>query len=249
MDMASKFEQMAIFRVLQGVQYQQSHASFQLARWPLDDNGDDSDPISFLKDCYRGAYMDSSLVIEVVGAKHLPAADLSGKSDPYVTLDLNGMKYSTNVVRSSLQPTWNETFSFQDQSLGVWEEQHLRVEVYDWAVFGEADLLGYCNVDVSAMAKLQPPKMTAGEAEMGEAWFALRNEGRVVMGQHDDILRADGRFEESEVCLRFRYTPAIGRYVQVGIMEARNLPPKLTGVDEYRACVLNLHLVTMYDFQ
>ena len=231
MDMAEKHDQMIVFRVLQGVVFQREHISFNLSRWPVDSPTEENDPMEFLKDCYRGQYVNSLLVVEVVKARHLPSSDLSGMSDPYVTLNLNGMKRTTRVVKSSLAPVWNETFEFDDQSLGVWEGQSLMVEVYDWDMVGDADLLGTCSIDISALASIQPPVYSVDEeVKMGQAWFPLRNEdGRLVQGQHDTEKRLENRLEDSELFLRFRFTPAIGRFVEIGIMEARNLPAKLQG--------------------
>ena len=225
MDIAEKFDQLVVCMLLRGVIQQREQMPMELEAWPADVIDAKDDPLAFLKENYRGQYSGSRLVVEVVGARHLPKADVTGLADPYITLNLNGMKYTSKVVKRSLEPVWAETFVFDDQSQGVWEGQHVTFQVFDWDLLGESDLLGSFRVDISSMAKLQPPQITRDEAEMGRAWFPLRTEeGRIVQGQHDPAKLADGRLEDSEVCIRFRFTPAVGRYVQIGIMEARNVP-------------------------
>lgn len=53
-----------------------------------------------------------ALVVTVVEARNLPAADLNGKSDPYVQLTLKNVVHKTKVVKATLNPTWKETFTF-----------------------------------------------------------------------------------------------------------------------------------------
>ena len=220
LDVAEKFDQMLICRILRGVIHQQQELPFTLDTWPSD-IVDETDPMAFLKDRYRGNYADSLLVVEVVGARHLPKSDVMGLSDPFFNLELNGVKHATRVLKKTLAPMWNETFQFDDQSLGVWAGQKIKCEVYDWDYVGDSDLLGSFHVDVASIVQLQP----LDSDEMGEAWYPLRNEdGKIVRGQHDPQKLVLGQLEDSEVCLRFRFTPAQGRYMEIGIMEARFVP-------------------------
>lgn len=222
LDMAEKFERGDIVRVLKGVRMQQQQQPFVLDNWPSD--YDEDDPIVFLKDRYRGQYKDSLLVVQIVKARHLPKSDAMGLSDPFVEINLNGMKHCTKVVKHSLQPSWDETFSFDDQSLGVWVGQEMKFEVYDWDFVGDSDLMGSCKVDIANMAKSQPP----ASDKMGQMWLTLRDEDdKIVYGQHDPEKLRAGELQESQVLVRYRFTPAAGRFLEMGILEARNVPSRL----------------------
>lgn len=55
-------------------------------------------------------------VHSVVEAKNLLAMDYNGKSDPYIvfslTQDQHKQKYKTKVISESLNPVWDESFTF-----------------------------------------------------------------------------------------------------------------------------------------
>jgi len=53
------------------------------------------------------------LVVELVGARGLRNADTCGKSDPYASVEIDGVpasKRTTKVINETLEPNWNETF-------------------------------------------------------------------------------------------------------------------------------------------
>ncbi|KAF2303798.1 hypothetical protein GH714_023480 [Hevea brasiliensis] len=82
------------------------------------------------------------LSVNVVAAENLPAADLMGKADPYVVLQMkkSDTKVKTRVVNESLNPVWNQTFDFV-----VEDALHdmLILEVWDHDTFGK-DKIGRC---------------------------------------------------------------------------------------------------------
>ena len=47
----------------------------------------------------------------VIEAKDLMAADINGRSDPFVTLKLEGEKQKTKTIDKSLHPVWNQDFT------------------------------------------------------------------------------------------------------------------------------------------
>ena len=60
-------------------------------------------------------------------ARGLLGKDADGSSDPYVELKFNGARRRTSVRRKTLEPVWNESFSFApaasvDLSLELWDE-------------------------------------------------------------------------------------------------------------------------------
>ena len=40
----------------------------------------------------------------------LRAADLNGKSDPYVVIKVGGFEFKSQTIKKTLNPEWNETF-------------------------------------------------------------------------------------------------------------------------------------------
>ncbi|KAL2929725.1 Synaptotagmin-5 [Bienertia sinuspersici] len=82
------------------------------------------------------------LSVTVISADDLPAADFSGKSDPYVILTMKKShnKNKTRVVNESLNPVWNQTFDFLVED-GLHEM--LMLEVWDHDTFGK-DYMGRC---------------------------------------------------------------------------------------------------------
>lgn len=58
----------------------------------------------------------SQLTVGVLQAAELPALDMGGTSDPYVKVFLlpdKKKKYETKVHRKTLNPAFNETFTFK----------------------------------------------------------------------------------------------------------------------------------------
>lgn len=62
----------------------------------------------------------NSLAVTVIQAEELPALDMGGTSDPYVKVYLlpdKKKKFETKVHRKTLNPAFNETFTFKVSSI------------------------------------------------------------------------------------------------------------------------------------
>lgn len=63
------------------------------------------------------------LTVGVLQAAELPALDMGGTSDPYVKVFLlpdKKKKYETKVHRKTLNPAFNETFTFKVTPAPAW---------------------------------------------------------------------------------------------------------------------------------
>ncbi|KAL3522852.1 hypothetical protein ACH5RR_015686 [Cinchona calisaya] len=86
------------------------------------------------------------LKIKVIRGTNLAVRDMLS-SDPYVVLTLGQQKSQTAVVKSNLNPVWNE-----DLMLSVPENfGALKLEVYDHDTFSADDIMGEAEVDIQPM--------------------------------------------------------------------------------------------------
>ncbi|TYZ61803.1 hypothetical protein PybrP1_004801 [[Pythium] brassicae (nom. inval.)] len=92
--------------------------------------------------------MPYNVEVTLVKAVDLAAADMNGKSDPYVVLSLGENKRKSSVVAASVNPEWQpeEKFWFltDDARFAV-----LDVQVFDHDRFTKDDLIGYSSISLS----------------------------------------------------------------------------------------------------
>jgi len=56
---------------------------------------------------------ESVLTVHVVEARDLLPLDMDGTSDPYVILQIEDQRIETNFKKSTLNPVWTESFTFE----------------------------------------------------------------------------------------------------------------------------------------
>ncbi|XBW38821.1 hypothetical protein QEN19_004413 [Hanseniaspora menglaensis] len=79
------------------------------------------------------------LELDLSNAINLPSHDRNGKSDPFVNVMVNNIKvYETQVIKKTLDPTWNEKAKIYVPSRS---RSNLSILVYDWDRLGNNDLL------------------------------------------------------------------------------------------------------------
>jgi len=138
------------------------------------------------------------LAIRVLKAKDLKPADISGFSDPFVTVEWDGCEQVTRVITRELNPVWNETLYFPLKcaiNKAVLENKSsVSVRVYDFDVAGP-DLLGSFDVPLH--------KITS--AELAQLDDEIQVDGKKHKGR---VLRMEG----AGVCMYVRVRPQDRRH-------------------------------------
>ncbi|NP_001082930.1 synaptotagmin-1b [Danio rerio] len=147
-------------------------------------------------------FTDSTLIVGVIRAEGLAAMDMSGTSDPYVKVYLlpdKKKKFETKVHRKTLEPTFNEHFTFKVPYAELGGKT-LVMTVYDFDRFSKHDAIG----DV----RLQMNKVDF--SHLTEEWR--------------DLQKAEKEEQErlGDICLSLRYVPTAGKLTVV-VLEAKNL--------------------------
>ncbi|BFZ24713.1 hypothetical protein BsWGS_27751 [Bradybaena similaris] len=149
-------------------------------------------------------FQKGELSVNVIQAADLPGMDMSGTSDPYVKVYLlpdKKKKYETKVHRKTLNPVFNETFTFKVPYAEV-GSKILTFAVYDFDRFSKHDQIGQVQVPLNSI-----------------------DLGRVVE-EWRDLTSPDMESEKEnklgDICFSLRYVPTAGKLTVV-ILEAKNL--------------------------
>ncbi|XP_027013351.2 synaptotagmin-1b [Tachysurus fulvidraco] len=148
------------------------------------------------------SFTEDTLIVGLIQAEGLAAMDMSGTSDPYVKLCLlpdKKKKFETKIHRKTLNPTFNESFSFKVpySELGG---KTLLMTVYDFDRFSKHDAIGAVRV----------PMNLVDFSHVTEEWRQLQK------AEHEEQEKL------GDVCLSLRYVPTAGKLTIV-ILEAKNL--------------------------
>ncbi|XP_054257116.1 synaptotagmin 1-like isoform X2 [Macrosteles quadrilineatus] len=150
-------------------------------------------------------FNSNSLAVTVIQAEELPALDMGGTSDPYVKVYLlpdKKKKFETKVHRKTLNPVFNETFTFKGVPYADAMNKTLVFAIFDFDRFSKHDQIGEVKV----------PLCQVDLAQTIEEWKELQSvEGE---GGQDNKL--------GDICFSLRYVPTAGKLTVV-ILEAKNL--------------------------
>merc|ERR1712051_658101 len=143
-----------------------------------------------------------SLNVTAVQCTELPALDLGGTSDPYVKVYLmpdKKRKFETKVHRKTLNPFFNETFSFKQVPYSETFDKTLVFSCFDYDRFSKHDQIGEVKV----------PLCMVGLAQTIEEWKDIQS------------VKVDDQYL-GDICFSLRYVPTSGK-LTVGILECKNL--------------------------
>ncbi|KAJ5068444.1 c2 domain-containing protein [Anaeramoeba ignava] len=93
--------------------------------------------------------------VRLIEAKGLKSADIGGKSDPYVTLSINGIRpfHKSKIQKATLDPVWNEDFQLNVKDP---DKDIVLIGISDWDRIGAHDLLGFIRLRVSEFLNREP---------------------------------------------------------------------------------------------
>ncbi|KAL9658052.1 hypothetical protein ABK040_012290 [Willaertia magna] len=86
-------------------------------------------------------YLGDTITVKIIKGTNLIAADMNGKSDPYVVLDTSmdfNAVHKTAIIEKTLNPEWNDEFVIKNLYKET-DSTFLFFNVWDWDRFTSDD--------------------------------------------------------------------------------------------------------------
>jgi hypothetical protein len=135
-------------------------------------------------------------MVNIVNGEKLKAMDSNGLSDPYCVICLNSQKCKTKIKKKTLNPVFNETFTFNN----VRESDTLTIEVYDQDIMGKDDIIGNYSINLSQVPLgKEDKKLTLSDngGFLNVSFYHLVSLGKSEIEIKESLLKT---FENSILC-------------------------------------------------
>ncbi|KAI6649290.1 Myotubularin-related protein 2 [Oopsacas minuta] len=123
----------------------------------------------------------ATLTVTLLRATNLPIMDVNGKADPYCVIRCNKCKHRSSVIKTTLNPVWNESFKFEI-SHPCWnpdsnaDHTHFVIfDLWDEDTLKEDEFIGYFMIPVACMgeSKIASKKYKLGRRSNDKAQGAV----------------------------------------------------------------------------
>eukprot|EP00850_Spirogloea_muscicola_P021793 SM000262S09872 [mRNA] locus=s262:127906:134118:+ [translate_table: standard] len=104
--------------------------------------------------------------LQLLAAKNLKAANISGTSDPYAVITCGSQKRFSSAVMGSRNPMWGEEFDFYTEEMPV----KILISIYDWDIISKSSELGSTTLVIEE-----------GEEREADWYFLDRTSGQVCL--------------------------------------------------------------------
>ena len=95
--------------------------------------------------------MAGALRVKLCYAVGLRSMDSNGYSDPYVKLTLGNKTHKSKTIKKTLNPRWDETFTFRENNFGAIANGTLQVDAWDWDMMSRNDPLGSAQLQLGRL--------------------------------------------------------------------------------------------------
>ncbi|KYK63961.1 C2 domain protein [Toxoplasma gondii TgCatPRC2] len=130
----------------------------------------------------------------------LPAMDSGKSSDPYIKFEYRGTQYRTETVKKSVNPVWNQQFTFvYDKAFGP---HTLTLELWDANVLLKDKKMGFVTINLQTLEenKVQNKYYPLEDAALAKIGGALQIELR-LLPPHSEMKYSSGSGQQKVVVL------------------------------------------------